>query len=263
MHNQRHLQQHITAGSIEVYPVDKKIPAYSWTQKRGIKTTEELEAWLKKGYRAFAYVPARSGLLVIDIDRKNGRDGLSSLNEYLMNFNVTAKDIFKGYPVTKTPNNGFHIACRYTGPKLINNEPLDGVEIKHSSLVTLSGSWFKQGQYIQNDVPLNKAPEIPDVLKALLVEYKTYCQPIQLPETSDIDLNKMADIVQRQGNTPQQGGRNRYCFQLALYAAKLGKHESDVLNFLLPLVAPDFSEREIIQTVKSAYRIGNRRKRCM
>lgn len=114
------------AKGLPVFPAAKinraKKPLVKWgkgtdghpdlTQRRATTDADTIRAWWARWPLAMIGMPTgeRSGIVVLDIDRKNGVDGLANLR-------AAGMDPFAMSPViAKTPSGGLHVFMRYSGP---------------------------------------------------------------------------------------------------------------------------------------------------
>lgn len=100
------------AKGYPVFPVGQnKRPLVRW--KEGATTdVETILDWWRRWPLAMIGMPTgkRSGVVVLDIDRKNGVDGLANLR-------AVGIDPFALSPViAATPSGGLHVFMKYTGP---------------------------------------------------------------------------------------------------------------------------------------------------
>ncbi|MDP5308868.1 bifunctional DNA primase/polymerase [Paracoccus spongiarum] len=129
------------AKGLPVFPAMKingeKKPLVKWgkgtdghpdlTHRRATTDAATIRAWWAKWPLAMIGMPtgARSGVVVLDIDRKNGVDGLANLR-------AAGIDPFTMSPViAKTPSGGLHVFMRYSGP-LKNSAGIlaEGVDVR-------------------------------------------------------------------------------------------------------------------------------------
>lgn len=81
-------------------------------QRKATTDPDTIRAWWNKNPLAMIGMPTGevSGLVVLDVDRKNGKDGLENLL-------AAGFDPFAMTPVVaKTPSGGLHFFMRYSGP---------------------------------------------------------------------------------------------------------------------------------------------------
>jgi len=248
---------------IEIYPAITETgqPIAKYTKVRGIRSTNDLKIAWGKGYKRFVHVPCRAGLIALDIDVKNNRNGMQSLEVYCQNKGMSFQGLLKDTSFTNTPNGGLHVNFKYSGEPVLNNEILEGVEVKYSNLITAPGSISDKGLYeaLRN---LTDSQTFPTFLQDLLVPRYKQAEEQKNNQTfsSDITLDKIESVLFSQGHRPESGQRNRYAFNFSMFAAKKGKDRDIVTNYLLKYKSSDFPECEIKSTVKSAYLIkGNAR----
>jgi hypothetical protein len=127
-----------------------KAPAsgYMWQDWATNKPDEVAQDWDHFGRDcAPALHLAKCGLLVVDLDRKNGKDGVAVFDQLLDEYGVE----FPQCPVTATPSNGFHLYFRQPSDR----EPLGdrkgwfkdtGVDIKGAGYVLAPGSILTRGE---------------------------------------------------------------------------------------------------------------------
>lgn len=115
------------AKGYPVFPVGQdKRPRVKW--KEGATTdAETIRDWWRRWPLAMIGMPTgeRSGVVVLDIDRKNGVDGLANLR-------AVGIDPYCLSPIiAATPSGGLHVFMRYSGP-LKNSAGLlaEGVDIR-------------------------------------------------------------------------------------------------------------------------------------
>ena len=147
-----------------------------------LKVIENL--WLGKDERAkevqirrFYFRPEDAGLLCLDIDRKNGKDGVSELYKFLKNelavqgplLPKILREIPQNFPFYVESPNGFHLYFKYSyNGNAIKNTLAEGVEIKTSSLTT--------GGSIKDDKPyiihgrFDDIPPLPPLLKVAILQ---------------------------------------------------------------------------------------------
>ena len=110
------------AKGYPVFPAFQKKPLVKWgkgeddhpdlTKRRATTDPETIKAWWARWPLAMIGMPTGkpSGVVVLDIDRKNGVDGLANLR-------AVSIDPYALSPVISiTPSGGLHVFMRYTGP---------------------------------------------------------------------------------------------------------------------------------------------------
>lgn len=236
----------------------------SWKNASAFTTSiERIAQYWQEGFRCFQLHPADNGFLCLDIDRKNGKDGVHALymlfTESGLVLPVYLRDIGSYPALTSTPSGGYHLYFRYQGNSIVSRDIAGGLECVHfNHLITVPGSQKESGVYrFYGD--LNAAPELPPVIMRFLTERK-------VPQTKhpvwsykhaagDLSLEEIAHIIDEQGVYSPGTSRNRYAYEVARFAKKK-HHSADAVGMYIRerLEAPDFDAGEISRTIQSAYR---------
>ena len=96
-----------------------------------------------------------SGVSVIDIDVKDGKNGFASCDKALKKLPDTVKQT--------TPSGGAHYICTATDPPPNKNQFLDGVDIRGQNYyIVLAPSTLEDGEYIWENPPDGKIAEFPN-----------------------------------------------------------------------------------------------------
>lgn len=224
-------------------------PIYKDTEPGRIRDRERLIKYFNKGVKRFIFRPYTAGLIGIDCDIKNGKNGVAEL----LNIIGLEPEYF-----TSTPSGGKHYYFFSDGQDYVSLEIKPGLEIKHRAFLTIAGSESNKGKYISKGNPENIYP-LPESLKRIIPIRNNTPAPIQTPRAGDnISLNKIYEVITKQGLTPAEGNRNNFSFQFSRFARKQGHRPDEVINFLSFISNSDFSSREIMNAVNSAYRGANR-----
>lgn len=99
------------ARGIPVFPVSgKKVPLVKWKETGGTTDPDQISAWWKAWPLAMIGAPtgSRSGLVVLDIDTKNGCNGFETMRE-------RGWTIPPDVPEIVTPSGGSHFYFRADG----------------------------------------------------------------------------------------------------------------------------------------------------
>jgi len=176
------LRMYLNAG-IRLFPMtqDGK-PLCKWRtqedrRQNGITTIEQLQQAWNKNIRRYGFLPADHELVVIDIDRKKGKDGLQTLKALCPDIYISVH--------TRTPSGGYHVYFK-SKTQYISKDIYNGFEIISARhLCTAGGSISNTGKYkfygnIANAIRLDTYPEITD----LLTEAQNAPQPAQTHKTS-------------------------------------------------------------------------------
>ena len=230
---------------------------------------EAISEWWKRGIRRFQFVPGDSRLVCLDIDRKNGKDGLEAMYNLFKERNIptpaclTTLAEFPAY--TTTPNNGYHLYFyNVTWRQFHSEEIAPGLEVvAENHLLTAPGS-MKDGVTYEFFGDLAKAPVLPDaIMKLMRTEEDFHNQKHRAvqweheqrcTQTKQRTLDEICETIDKQGQYSPGSSRNRYCFEVAKFASKQGFAAGEVVNYLYGRFgAPNFPEKEVIGAVESGY----------
>jgi hypothetical protein len=217
------------------------------------------------GVRKFQLYPRVNGLLCLDIDRKNGKDGLKELYRifsqagrampsYLLDIGT-----FPAY--TATPSNGLHLYFRYQGMKLYRSREIaPGLEaVHHNHLLTAPGSEKDDKPYIFYG-DLANAPTAPTTLIAFLTEVTEETEaPIvweyKQAQHGELSLQAIEQIIGGQGEYSALASRNRFTYEVAKFARKKGYSPIEVEEYIAQRYqAETFTAYEIRVAINSAYK---------
>lgn len=233
----------------------------SWKERKHFTTDRRIVShWWEANVRRFQFIPAEHGLIVLDIDRKNDKDGLREL--YGLFTEAPAPDYLlhpETHPAyTETPSGGLHLYFKYEGTtQYRSGEIAPGLEVVHTRhLITAPGS-KKDGRPYVFYGDLNEAPAIPFTLRRHFTKYEEAPADVhrfswEQRDFSNTPLGTMADTIERQGN---YSGRNDFVYELAHWAAKTNTTAEEVIAFCRERF-PDFPESEITYTVRRQYEGG-------
>ena len=200
--------------------------------------------------RRFIFRPESAGLVGIDCDIKNGKNGVNALIEIIGNI--------ENLPYTTTPTGGRHYYFLAEKKDFISCEICPGIEVKHRGLITLPGSCRDDGNYNFHGDPGDIKP-LPIELKKIIPARGPESEHIRIPpEYECLPLKKISEILLCQGLGPMPGNRNRYSFEYARFAKKMGHRPESVLRYLSYLESDDFRHAEIKAAVNSAFNGGGR-----
>lgn len=254
------IAEFVKIGRIKVIPLNPitKAPVMKWKghPENFTDNINRLREYWKKGNTAFAFIPEKYGLVVLDIDIKHGINGLLNLDHYITDKEISFPyDLYDMPFYTQTPSGGFHFYFKYSGSPLLNTAICKGVEIKHTNLLTAPGSKNKMGKYIAygnfSNISLIPYTLIRDKVKKKYFYRKPCRQCFQ--GKKNIPLNTIFKTICRQYGHPLHGNRNIFCFQFAVYAKKKGYSILQTRHYLDNLIGKDF-KKEIISTTNSAYK---------
>lgn len=176
------------------------------------------------------------GLVVIDVDNKNGKNGFDSMKQYL-----------KGFPLTrivKTPNNGWHIYYYVDRPIPCRVGIYESVDIRGMGGYVVGAESVIDGRkyFVSMDYPITYAND---------VVYK-FLEGLKVPSKT-----------QHISTTIKEGRRNDYLFRIGCFMQRKGLSdetirvclykENEIKCFL------NLSIKEVNQIVDSVLRYENGR----
>ena len=214
----------------KVFPLDVKSKSKqilsSWKQESS-DDVNQVTKWFENTNYNYGVVTG-NGLLVIDIDNKNGKSGNNSIKNYLLEFPKTL--------TVRTPNKGFHLY--FSVDREIRNKVdiLPGVDIRgDGGYIVGPGSITDEGEYvIDRDLSIAQANE---AVYAFLKQKNKESKPLDISST----INK--------------GTRNDTLFKTGMKLLKLGMNEQIILATLQSVNQTQCSsplpDRELKTIVKS------------
>ncbi len=142
------IDQGVSLTAFQIHDDGRRIPwAKGWSKspQLPITTREAVDSCIRSGCHGFQFRAIDAGYMVIDIDRKGGKDGLQSLKQAAMlhSVNIPGDLVTSGY-IVQTPNDGYHVYLR--PDEWLSTQSLkgiiDGIDIlcDRSSLVIVPGS---------------------------------------------------------------------------------------------------------------------------
>lgn len=226
-----------------------------------------LAEYRRQGIRKFQLQPKAHGYLCLDIDRKNGKDGLRELYNLFTRAGKAMPgcllDIGSFPAYTATPSNGLHLYFRYSGLKLYRScEIAPGLEAVHyNHLLTAPGS-EKDGRHYIFYGNLDNAPEAPATLLAFLQEVKPEGETrrriawdYEQARHGQLTLQDIEQIIGKQGLYTPASSRNRYTYEVAKFAQRKGYSPIEVEEYIAQRYeGPTFTAYEIRQAINSAYK---------
>jgi len=105
-------------------------------------------------------MPNEAGFFCLDIDNKNGKNGIENLKKISKEYNLDLKKFFNNTVYVKTPNNGYHFYFKFQNNYKGNlkSQICPGVEVKYKKDLTAAGS-VKDGKiYLLNGMLENALP---------------------------------------------------------------------------------------------------------
>jgi hypothetical protein len=218
----------------------------------------------------FYFLPERAGFLCLDIDRKNGKDGIEEFYSWAERAGKPRhllprflQDIPANFPCyVETPSGGLHLYFSYSGGR-VQKKPLapetPGVEVKHGAPGLTSPGSYKNGcPYILHG-DLENAPQLPAFILAAIEPPKPRAaayipQPQAKKEWGKPSWDKVREWTEADG---AGAGRNDRAFNLARHARNHGYTEAETLAAMRGEQYLDgLPEKEIETAVHSAFTRG-------
>jgi len=217
----------------------------------------------------FYFIPRVAGLLCLDIDRKNGKDGIKEFYTWaekqgkprhlLPGYLHNIPDSFPCY--ARTPSNGFHLYFKYNGDKPQKrqlSQETPAVEIKFRAPgLTSPGSYKDSKPYILFG-ELENAPPLPAFIIKVIEPPKRKA-PAYVPHTDNKkqygkpSWGKIKEWTQKDGSG---SGRNDMAFNLARHARNHGYTEAETITALKNEPSLEgLPEKEVMTAAASAYKI--------
>jgi hypothetical protein len=213
----------------------------------------------------FDFRPGDYGFLCLDVDVKNGKNGIEDFYALLESWGksrdklpAALRALPESFPCyTATPSRGIHLYFRYRGPDTgsLLSKQYEGIEIKYGGrTITIAGSRKPGGEYILHG-SLDNAPDlygfIADKLPRPKKESRRYI-PMR-KEQWETSWDKICEFTDADGRAG--AGRNNRAYSLALHAKTHGWNEADTLDALHhePSIS-GLPVTEIMTAIKSAYR---------
>jgi hypothetical protein len=237
----------------------------------------------------FRFRPSKYGLLCIDIDIKNGKDGLAEFYNFCK-LNGKTKDqlpkmlqrIQNNFPCyVATANSGYHLYFKYNWTpeqkKITGTIPVTkGVEVPYFFNV---GGSFKDGKPYVLHGDISKAPPLPIFIEKAIFNTETRMKPPneirvlvqkqkgkqckkssqQKKDLGKPSWDKIKEWTATDNPAAAATGRNVFAHRLALKAKRKDYNKHETLQFLrnepsLENEQGKLSEGEIRAVVKSAYK---------
>jgi hypothetical protein len=215
----------------------------------------------------FYFLPQAAGLLCLDIDHKNGKDGIQDFYAWAERAGKPRhllprflQDLPANFPCyVQSPSRGLHLYFSYSGGK-VQKRPLSqdtpGVEIKHGEPgLTSPGSYKNGNPYILHG-DIENSPPLPAFILAAIEPPKPRAAAYipKQPEKKDWgkpSWEKIRDWTEADG---AGAGRNDRAFNLARHARNHGYTEAETLAAMRGDPSLDgLPEKEIETAIHSAF----------
>lgn len=250
-----------------VFPITLKdngdwTPILGW---QSLATTEsaQIEEWFRDfpEARVGLICGERSGITVLDVDRKDGKDGLATLR-------ALGFDPMGMSPVTtQTPSGGLHLFFKFD-PRLKNWAGKLGLALdtrNTGGFVLAPGSWKDGARYEVVGAPLGSV-ELPAFPESLIPELEPEREPVEpVAEATDDQRRWAAERLARWAGElaemAPETGRNGYLNSAAYWAGGAAAHgfiTEDQAREALQAAAREcgLKSREFRATFRSGFRKG-------
>ena len=215
-----------------------------------IRTVEKMRKWAAvRDIQRFVFRPQSSGLIGVDLDEKRGKHGIRELTDTIGNIDHL--------PYTSTPSGGRHLYFLSDDQNYVSTEIRPGLEIKFRGFITLPGSRRHDGLYNFHGSP-HEITRLPLELEKLIPKRNPEPAVKIYSHYKNLQLEKITQILSKQGLDPTPGNRNHYSFQFSRFARKMGHTPEAVYQHLSYLVSNDFPKTELQATIGSAYSRGRK-----
>jgi len=236
-------------------PADKRPLIDAW-QKQATTDQERIRAWWKEYPEAVSgVVPGLAGCFAIDVDVKDGKQGVASLATLETQYGFEAWEI----PQQQTRSGGLHLFFKGTA-KTSAGLLGDGLDTRGGSA---DGGL---GYVIAYSDPFGGPDQCPDAPAALVTALGTIRERDDDTTTARVELDlpanvRRADAFLRGHPVPAPGERNNTLFKIAARLKDLGISMAMAFDLIeaYPSVAGGLIEEnktEFNETVRSAYRNG-------
>jgi hypothetical protein len=214
-----------------------------------IRTHDELDGYLRRGFVNFKFIPKENGMLCLDIDLKHGNDGLAELKSYVSEAYLDYH--LEHYTHVLTPNGGYHVYFRYDKDRAFNHDLGNGLEVKYGKLsLTCAGSIKQEGSYtLVNGLVINALSYFDDLSNlgrsVVKTPFMPYYKPNKIGGRNVIPLERIAE---------SQSGKTHHNAQVAYAgsAKRCGYNVEDAIR--VAQSRPDiFGIDSVAYTIRHCY----------
>ncbi len=184
----------LAAAGIPVFPCrPDKTPLTRHGFRDATTDPATIRAWWKRHPSAAPGIPTgrASGLAVLDLDRKGGKDGVAAIRAKGID-----PDHFPG-PVVETPSGGLHLICRHhDGLTNAARHLPDGADVRaEGGYIIAPGAWIAAGRYkpLRGDVETDRLLGLPAWPKGLEPPPRDRVEAT--PPPADVDLATVKDAL--------------------------------------------------------------------
>ena len=243
-------------GLFPIIPIreDKKA-AVKWSNKDNWAYSEEdYQGKYPKYTQASAIITGEaSGVMVVDLDNKNGENGIEVFKEILSTLSEEAQKTIKDTLTIKSPNSGLHLYFKYREGLRNTAGVLPGIDIRTTGgIIIAPGSKIKKkdgtiGEYkVARGKVIN---EMPDELFTVLKE--------KLKKKD----NKPGRVTTTQYQEAEEGSRNQTLFKYLCKMIRTIKNGQELVAqanmYNTTYFNPPLSQEEVEDTVNSVMKYVN------
>lgn len=224
-----------------------KTPAVKWSDKDTWAYSEEdYQGKYPQYAQASAIVTGEaSGVMVVDIDNKNGENGIEVFKEILSKLSEEAQDTIKNTLTVKTPNDGLHLYFKYREGLRNTAGVLPGIDLRtDGGIIIAPGSKIKKkdgttgGYKVARGKIINEMPnELFELLQSKLKNTTT------------------TNTVTTQYQKVDEGSRNQNLFSHLCKMVRTIKNEQELFSQAImynnTYFSKPLSEDEVRNTVNS------------
>lgn len=207
-------------------------------------TPGQVDAWVRM-YKDGDWSIFSDDTVVLDIEMKDGKDGLSDLKSLAYALGTTFEEITRGCPCTRTKNGGYHFwyrapdACPIDGNLYVR----PGVEVKRNRSCHIPPS---KGYSIE--VPICSKQDLPELPASIVTEWnKIHVEKKNVNYTAETipEGERRSTLLSIAGRMREALGMNQEEIYTALQGIRDNRCDGDFPDEELRSIADDIGEKEI------------------
>lgn len=238
---------------------NSKVPAHVGWQEEATNDPEAVKKlWTDPTFNVGIFTSKfgkGEALLVVDVDVKDGRDGVSSWREL-----ASSLPDLKSTLVQKTPTGGFHIIYKVLEPVKQGTDVLgSGLDIRSRGGYIVGAGSVINGVYYSMEAN-NGLAAAPQTLLDRVVKERPELRLVEQPSNVDQEQAAKRAVEYLSSLEPaQKGNRNERAFKTAAVLKDMGLNSQNAFSAMLEhwkVEGVDFTTDELQAAVQSAYRYG-------
>ncbi len=263
------------ANGFKVFPLEHggKIPAITNWEDKASSDPERIKKWwtcpvtgMEQSFNV-GIATGPSNVVVFDLDRKDGIDGVSEFKEMM---DVMGEPI--DAPIAKTPSGGRHVIyrARVNGVRVRNSASkiAEGIDVRgDGGLIVAPGSVTRKGAYAwsKSAAVVDALPEVPDWLHDTAAKAGAKKRKAHI-DTADVELDTPGAIehatqwLQDADPAVEGAGGDQRTYNVACHVRGLGVSESVCLELMIEhwndRCAPPWDYPDLETKVANAYEYG-------